>query len=118
MFLGDLELYKIILWYILLPITVVFLVVIFFYSSKQSNVIFIYKVTSILFFIYFMYSLCLSFDQLALLRKYFNVNHIKDLILLWILMPMISFLMFIYTWFRYRTIKSKGARNAKKDSSR
>lgn len=119
MILGNLEFYKAFLLFILMPVTVIFLIFLFFFrnSKKSSNLSFLYMITIILFLIYFIYSIFLSFSQLFLLRKYAGLDYVKLLILVWILVPIIPFMIVVYTIFRYRTINSKGEKNEKKDSS-
>lgn len=104
--LGTIELYENILWFVLLPITIIFCIVImFFKNSKKRSKKTLFQLTYILFILYFTYSLCLSFYELFTLKAA-NINN-KSLIIIWIIMSLLPGLTMIYFGRKYKNLKKE-----------
>lgn len=107
MTLGNIELYKNILLYILLPITIVFcLIVLFFKISKKGSIKILFQLTYILFILYFIYALFLSFYELFNLKRIKTSNH-KLLVIIWIIMPLLPGLAMIYFGRKYKGLNKE-----------
>lgn len=114
----DIKVYKYILFFILIPLSIVIAIRILncFLNKKYNNykkTLKILKSLGILFTTYFIYTLCLSINKLILLKKYRGFSDTKIGIILWIILPIIPCIITIFTWNKYKEIKGVQNENRK-----
>lgn len=117
----SLNIFKSILLYGLLPLTIIIFIGIIYsciylnkHKKKKIIIGILYTLTS-LFTIYFMYSFSLAISQLMILKRYNVFKSSKVLIVFWIIIPIVPAIATIFTYYKLK--KVKGGKYEKKISS-
>lgn len=114
----DTNIFKDILFFCLLPITILIGIAILycFIKQKEKKYLISFTLLAILFLIYFIYSFFLMLNNVIVL-KHFNIfKSSKISIILWILFPIVPAILTLFFYSKRKELK-EGEKNAKKASS-
>lgn len=117
----SLNIFKSLLLYGLLPLTIIIFIgiicgCIYFNRNKNKKIIIgILHTLITLFTIYFIYSFSLAISQLIILKRYNVFKSSKVLIVFWIIIPIIPAIATIFTYYKLK--KLKGGKYGKEISS-
>lgn len=108
----NIEIFKNILLFILLPITIISILIILFTKiKKKKDKKIIYLTSILLFVIYFLFVLALSIYELIELKKYTYIPNHRLLTFLWIILPLIPLVCITILYKFYK--KERGENNGK-----
>ncbi len=119
----NIELYKNIFYYGLIPITIIILAIIVKIGlidrkkDPQKRVLTGLKLIGLLFSIYLVYTFILSLNELIFLRQFNSLRVSKKSIIKWIILPIIPAIILFIIGNKYQKLKQKGEKENEELSS-